>query len=528
MHLLTDTNLRDSEQDQLLFYITELREPSDDDAPIIEHLAKLKSLRQYRLATTQWPDLYGFANESEEDESLSGEDDQEEGLSAQQKNTNAFCKLAADEEKNPLDLALFISTLSSDNFNIDARHTETKVRAVECAAEKGSFESFKYLIEALNANIAYDSDMPVASLMNLISTKDTDKTAYYLTHKLWEKQKDGTTELHAYAWAGDFEKVRQLVCMDNYSIFATNEDGQSVLDWAYFSKNSQMTEFLFGTIEVIFNECADKHFSDTLRDLSVLKATYYGNINLSQESIEAYIKALHYHRHATIDNSRASEDKLYRDLSKQFYQASIDLLKPFPIKKGAIEIYDKLELTTVIYNGNKYSLDTLDAIYKKSIIYQKEAMRSAHVVETKTPTDKSDFIIYRKNVVHQYINLSLLYNNIGQLFKLNKLFSEALSAFQHCKQAIDEAMMIAYHFANRDYYFYYGPDSPPPDPDLIKELIKHLDDYQKKIATCSHMALIAAPSPTHNGFTIFKKAETIPTGRTHLASGSNFFTLHHR
>jgi hypothetical protein len=534
--LLTESNLSEKELHKLLVYTNELREPSNNDQSLLEQIDKLKSKRKRPRLTIEPLNLYDFAegSESEKDDVLSNADDStqeidedtkaEKELSRLQKNTDAFCQLASDEDKDHTHLANFISTLTIENFNIDARHTETKARAVECAADTGSFASFKYLIEELKADVAYDSDQPVANLMDLISPMEDDKASLFIKNKLWERLNDGTTELHAYAWAGDFEKVQQLVYQNAHAIFDVNNEGDGALEWAHYSTNKSILPFLFGILDEMIGEGIIKHFYDNLRDIWAFKAKFHSRIDATQDAIEAYFQALHYHRHATIDFSRATEDTLLRALSKQFCAHSLTLLRPLAARLE-IKVADKLEKTLLKYDENMYTMDVLAALYDKGIIHMKEAMRSIHVLETKTPADIAEYILFRYNAVIQSNNFAQVYKEIGRHLHLNKLYAEALGAFQLGIKCVNAGLMIATHAQNKDYYFYYGPDSPPPDPELITKAQTELRMFLSKIELCERMAMNVAHSSTNQVFSIFKKPETLSATRPSHASCSSSGSL---
>ncbi len=541
---LRESPLSDAELNILVIYLTVLRKQSTHDLPLIKEIARLKTLhKRPRIDAFSPPDLHDFAAGSDEDddENFSDPDDislGDNGLSRLQRNVDAFCRLAGDDSKDHTDLANFVSVLTPENFNVDARHTESRIRAVEAAAKNGSFESFKYLIEELHANIAYDIEEPIANLMNLISPIDDDDKRddeieqrirdYYIEHRLWEKQNDGTTELHAHAWAGNFEKVQEIVFVNAYKIFALNVGGESVLDWAHATSNKKILPFLNDVLDEMIAESMAKHFSDNLRDIFLFKAKFFHAIDATQDGIDAYCQALHFHRHATIDFSRATEDKILRDLSKQFCEHSMGLLRPIVGLKATINVGDKIDKTVFLYANQPYPIDTLAAMYEKATLHMKEAMRCIHVLETKTLVDTSEFIIFRKNTVVHFINFAQIYKDTARHLHLNKLYAETLIALQLAKRALESGLSIADHAQNNDYLFYYGPGSPPPDPSVVNALRSELHEIESKIKMCANMAESAAFSPTNAGFTIFKRPETLPITRppTHSSSSKSLVIRH--
>ncbi len=125
-----------------------------------------------------------------------------------------------------------VRKLITEGADIEAPHTKYQAKPIAFAAQTGSLDTLKFLIETAKASL--DASQCEHNILHWAKENTPDVWEYLVCpeHKLIEQFKDGTTYLHCAALQGDIDKMEILLTENPGSIGDTDIHGNNVLDCA--------------------------------------------------------------------------------------------------------------------------------------------------------------------------------------------------------------------------------------------------------------------------------------------------------
>jgi hypothetical protein len=316
-----------------------------------------------------------------------------------------FCEIVSAEWASEKHIRRFLTEHPA--FDIDTTATETGMRPVHYALQAGTLSSIKYLVEDLNANLA------AAGLLTnfmLISHRSEVKK-YIASKKLWNKLGNGTTDLHGYAWAGDFKSIKAELDKNPHRISELNNDNRSIFSFAA----KPIKEHLFAL--------AQKYCESFAADDHVNKRNYHfcvGHMELGQGNSELaanlFLHALKHHIQITpaTEDDLNIESKIRRVLAEAYFR-----------QLGKIEI-------------NKHKKTYADKV--------KKSLNAFSSIPNKIPNDITEYINYCAIFANAYVLSGISLYQVGDGLIEDSNYQKALNNYQRAEESFTLAMKLITEF----------------------------------------------------------------------------------
>ncbi len=178
---------------------------------------------------------------------------------------DALCDLAADKTTSPVQLS---ERIAEEKLDVNEAHSKFMTRPVTFAAQTGSFENVVFFIEDMQADLNFSWEVFRWNLLQWAHDQRADKeTRIYLTDvdkKRWLQFKDGTNDIHIFAYLGMRSEVAAILTEDPDKICELARDRYSPLYWACLNDQKPMQEFLAEKLQ----EYQQRHANDAEKMLT--------------------------------------------------------------------------------------------------------------------------------------------------------------------------------------------------------------------------------------------------------------------
>ncbi|GEM_PF-6859772 len=317
-----------------------------------------------------------------------------------QARTDQLCEIAANKDNISCDIQAFLKKENADINSLDALQ---QLSVVFAAAEKGSLDVLRYLIELPNINLKSGAQPLNIMHFAVHNTPDVIKFATHPDRQLWLEYKDGTTDLHADAAAGRTDEIKLKLSQDINRFIEINDHGLNVLTYATEAGHNDLVKLLLklGTRFVLINLRAKNW--DNLAKYYKLLGNYYKNITEEYKlSISAFENSIEYNKTLVSEHELAGSN-VFQPTNKMTY----------------LQCGDAYACLAKTYEDGS-QLQTKILTYQKAINHYKETFKSKAINE----------------------KLAECYNSVGALY------------YNHAKQNVDNEMALEIvaksikHFAN--------------------------------------------------------------------------------